>query len=47
MKLGLPKHQSVRTPLITFEPLGRFHDIWSGDDAIQGDVSAKMFNPIS
>jgi hypothetical protein len=23
-----------------------FHDIWPGDDAIQGDVSAIIFNPI-
>jgi hypothetical protein len=47
MKLGLSNHQSVCPPLITFEPLGNLHDIWYGDDAIQVDLDAIIFNPIA
>jgi hypothetical protein len=38
---------SVCPPLITSEPLGRFHEIWYGDNAIQGDLDAIIFNPIA
>jgi hypothetical protein len=34
-------------PLLTFELLGRVHEIWYGGNAIQGDLDAVTFNPIS
>jgi hypothetical protein len=47
MEVGLSNHQSVclTPPLITFELLGRFHEIWYGANAIQGDLDAIIFNP--
>jgi hypothetical protein len=33
--------------LITFEPLGAFHEILYGAVASQGDLDAIIFNPIS
>jgi hypothetical protein len=38
---------AVCPPLITFEPLCRFHEIWYGGNAIQGDLDAIIFNPIA
>jgi hypothetical protein len=35
------------SPLITSEPLGRFHELWYGGNAIQGDLDAVIFNPIA
>jgi hypothetical protein len=32
---------------ISFEPLSRFHEIWWGGVAIQGDLDAIMFNSIA
>jgi hypothetical protein len=52
MKIGISYHQSVSVrlsvcpPLITFEPLGNFHEIWYEGNAIQGDLDAVIFNPI-
>jgi hypothetical protein len=37
----------VCPPLIILEPLGRFHEIWYGGNAIQGDPNAIIFNPIA
>jgi hypothetical protein len=37
---------SVCPSLSTFEPHGRFNDIWQGDDATQGDLYAVFVNPI-
>jgi hypothetical protein len=37
----------VCPPLITFEPLGRLYEIWYGDNAIQADLEAIIFNAIS
>jgi hypothetical protein len=34
-------------PLITSEPLGRFCEIWYGDNAIQGELVAIIYNPIA
>jgi hypothetical protein len=34
-------------PLITSEPLDRFHELWYGGNAIQGDLEAVIFNPIA
>jgi hypothetical protein len=36
---------SVCPPLITFETLGRFREIWYGGNAIKGDLDAIIFNP--
>jgi hypothetical protein len=37
----------VCPPLTTFELHGRFHEIWYRGNAIQGDLNAITFNPIS
>jgi hypothetical protein len=36
----------VCSPLITFEPLDRFHEIWYGGNVIQVDLGAIIFNRI-
>jgi hypothetical protein len=48
MKVGLSNHQSVGVcvPLIIFEPLGIFHEIWYGGNAIQVDLDAIIINPL-
>jgi hypothetical protein len=38
---------SMCPPEVTFEPLDRFHEIWYGGNAIQGDLDAIKFNPIA
>jgi hypothetical protein len=47
MKICLLNHQSVCPQLITYEQLIDFHEICCGGDAIQGDLDAKIFNPIA
>jgi hypothetical protein len=47
MKVGLSSQQSVCHPLISFEPLDRFHEIWCGCNVIQGDLNVIIFNPIA
>jgi hypothetical protein len=37
----------VSPPLITFEPHVDFHEVWYRGNAIQGDLDAVTFNPIS
>jgi hypothetical protein len=37
----------VSPPLINFEPLDRFHEVWYGGNVIQGDPDAIIFNPIA
>jgi hypothetical protein len=46
MKVGL-WNQSVSLFLITFEPIGSFHEIWYAGDAIEGDLNMTVFNPIA
>jgi hypothetical protein len=38
---------SVCPPLITLNHLVDFHEIWYGDNAIQGNRDAIIFNPIA
>jgi hypothetical protein len=47
MKVGLSNLQSVCPPLITFEPLVGFREIWNEGNVIQGDLDAIIFNPIA
>jgi hypothetical protein len=50
MKVDLSNHQSVClsvSPLITFDRLVDFHEIWCGGNAFKGDLSAIIFNPIA
>jgi hypothetical protein len=43
--LSLSVCLSACPPLITFEQLGIFNEIWYGGKAIQGDLHAVMFIP--
>jgi hypothetical protein len=38
---------SVCLPLIIFNRLVEFHEIWYGGNVIQGDLDAIIFNPIA
>jgi hypothetical protein len=43
MKVDLSNHQPVCPQLIAFKPLGNFHEISYGGNAIQGDLNANNF----
>jgi hypothetical protein len=45
----LSKNESrlIKSPACLSVPIGNFHEIWYGCNAIQGDLSAVISNPLS